>query len=260
MLWSFVAGAVSFGLCGGLAPLLVRDPGKKQLRIAVAVGGGVLMSGLAQEFLVKPHEADVALQQVKIFRVLKEREPQAYASIRAEFLAGAKDDEAAAFQLGARASKFIAPLTAKYMPLASDEALLHFVTVVVAETEQLRNHDPELARRFLFPAQGEAIDPTPYVDAETLKESVDVVADLIDSGAVGKPHADDPQRADELLRGVMADLAKAHGQDLALLSRASAPDTDAAKVTAIVMDLYRGILALPAADSAMVLRKLLSKT
>ena len=253
VLGAFVAGAVGAGL-GAVAARFVPAE-KKTLRIACVVLGVTLVTPLLQMFVIKPYEVDAALQETQVFRVIKERDPETYAGIRKELVTAARlDDEA----LRSRVRERVGQLARKYVPSASDDALCRFITVFLAELDQIRSKDPVAAQAYLFPAKGQAVDMTKYVDARTLEEEVAAIAGLIETGAGASPREDDPQRADELLQAAVARLAKVHGQDVQLLTRPTAPETDPAKLTAVVSGLYREILTLPAADSAIVLRKLLA--
>ena len=256
MSWGIMVAAAAGAIAGGLASL-VRGEDKKALRAIVAAIAFVGLNAAGREYVVKPHEADVALLNIDAFRVIKEREPEAYAAIRADILVtirGGADTTA----VQARVHGHIAPLAKKYIPRASDAALRRYITVTVAEIDQLRKRNPALAKSFLFPTPGEFVNIQPYLDDATMKEDVAALGQVIETGAGSQARPVDDKRADELLQGALARVAAKYGQDFALLAKPSSPNTDAGKVTAIVADLYREILALPAPDSAMVLRKMLS--
>ena len=259
VLLSFVLGAAACGLSAAVAALFFRGPERKQLRLAITIGGMVVLTALGRELILRPREAEAPLQQIPAFRVIKTHEPETYAAVRAELedLVGKGLDEDA---MRARVQQHLVPLAKKYIPRASDEALRRFFSVFVAELDQIRVKDPAVAQRFAFQSQGEPVDIRPYIDPATAQEEVDALGDLIESGAGSLPREDDPQRAQALLSEAMARLVTTHGPAVALLANPAAPDADPTQLTLIVADLYRSLLALPAPDSALVLRHLLAES
>jgi hypothetical protein len=254
-MWILVAG-VSGALAAGLG-FLIRGDDRKYVRIAVIVVLMFVFNAIGRRVILRPYEADRVLRAIPAFEAIRQHEPEVYREVRADVM-GSMSAGADHQAIRRNVHGHITKLFRRYAPRASDEALRRYFAVMVDEIEEVARKSPATAVKFVFPAEGEFVDISTFVDERTMKRDLEALAEVIRSGAGRPPQSVEKDRANELLQREMEKLASRYGERVDDLSRPRGAGVDPAAVTSMVVELYRGILALPADDGSIVLRHVLS--
>ena len=150
------------------------------------------------------------------------------------------------------------PTIPKYIPIASDESIVHYMEVLVTEMEMLLAKDASLCYQFLFPQPNVFLDLSRHLSGDLQKADMDALAEVIRS-AIKSPQArPDGRVGQELLGKVARDMAVEHGEDVSLLRKAQEPTADKAEVCALTVSLYKKAIALPSQENGVLLRYLLA--
>jgi hypothetical protein len=143
-------------------------------------------------------------------------------------------------------------LYSRYLPISEDDALQNAIRKTVDALSVLEESNPEACYAFLY--GGPYIDIMSLLSKDMQLTLLDSMAGVIETG-VSNPQAIPGEKQvaiqRELVTGV---LARRYGADFALLSDASAPGVDKAKICSMSVELYRQVLKLPKKESVQFLR------
>lgn len=267
--------ALSGALAAALASVLVRNPKEKRVYYAIVfIVCFAAFQALSRE-LISPHinawngarKAEAALLEIPAFQAIKQYDPSTYESLVADLrefikkeaqsqVLGVRNDES---RIVGAVKRRIAEIVQKRLPSASDEAVVSYMSVMVAEMGELHRHGGDLCYRFLFPQHSTPIDGRKYFSKQTQEADLAALAQVIRTSAE-KPQAI-PREADVMpsLEPIIVELVKEFGNDMDMLRNPAAPTTDKAKVCSITIDLYSRVLRLPQNESSRVLRFMLSQ-
>jgi len=156
---------------------------------------------------------------------------------------------------------FVAAVTKKYMPTASDAAVTEMAQVRVAELDAIGSKDPEACYRFINPRPGEpAVSIADYVSGELVKRDLAASAAVIETGATNPQRIPTEAEISGLMRKVVLGLSRIYASnDLEMLSELNAPTVDRRKVCGIFGALLREITTLTARDQIRILRYMFSQ-
>jgi hypothetical protein len=202
-------------------------------------------------------EIDQSLLEISAYQQIAKYDPNAYQEIRAEILDSLRKGESQPQSI-ARGRRLILGLVKKYIPRASDDAIIGYVNAMIQEIEELAAKDPELCYQFLFPEKYGTPDTTKHLKPETQRADLNALAEVIRT-AVEKPQAEPDKVAGEaVVRKVLNTYYETRGDDVNLLKDPFAPGVDKCKVCNLVAVLYREIVNLPKEKSSLALRYMLS--
>ncbi|MDR4498899.1 MAG: hypothetical protein MRK02_13430 [Candidatus Scalindua sp.] len=202
-------------------------------------------------------DVEVTLREMPAYKQISQYDPETYQRIQIEIQKSLEKGENKS-QTIQKIRLIIAELVEKYLPYASDEALLVYMSVIIQEIEELAGKSPELCFQFLFPKQYGAIDVTRYIRPETQKADLESLAVVIRTGAENPVHIQDFSGYDALIENIITNLHEMYGDDALLLENPHAPGIDKEKFCRMMVTLYREILKLPKKDSVLILRRMLA--
>lgn len=201
---------------------------------------------------------DAALEKSPIHRAMKEHEPEEYERLKNRIRVTSKDIMASRRVAPQSMAEITAPLIKKYMPMASEAAVLRFGRALLRQLTVLGTKSPETAWKVLFPRPTDTIDVVENAVPPDLEEEMQwSVADLISTGAVGRPVHVDPDAFQEIMTTVFADMSDEDRETLALLRNPYDRAIDRRASVYAMRAYYESILALPPSDAVLVLRKIL---
>ena len=227
-------------------------PPLTELKVANIVTGEVLADG---SVVRRNERIEIEAQVLKspLYTVLKVHEPEVYAQVLDAMEQGAQSG-LSLHEVGARTRPLINRLAAKYVPSASDDAIVQATRVAAETMRALQGRSADACYRYIRPAAGAAdLSHVPY---DLRERDLATTAALIESGIAGtaRPRG---ETTDEDLRWVYGRVVEVHGSNAAVLDRLGAPDVDPQTACDVVTALYEAALSLPLPRSAQLLRFLL---
>lgn len=225
-------------------------PGKEELLSSGAITE--IVSGetfAASRIPASTAELEAQLLEDRLYRVVKQLEPEMFAQMVAKLQRGAEQG-VPVVELRKVGLQWTQALRPKYMPYADDAAVLAIVRLVVAQAEAVAKVDQKLCVAIMsggkVPGAENAISLVP---ADLRAPERDLLADVLESA---DPTRQLPTReyTDQLQELVFQRM----GPDADVLDRLAEPDLDPAAGCRAAIALYRETLALPPADSAALIK------
>lgn len=267
MNWASVGlAAVAGGLAALVAHAVVRKPNEKRTAYTVVlVASFAILNALSKEFvapaIVVPMEMEKAertLSAIPAFQAMKQHDPATYQAIMRDIREGLADGNRED-ELVARLRPQIEQIVLKRVPVASDQAVVSYMGVMVRELRELNRQDAELCYKFLFPQQYGALISRRYLAKETQDADLAALAQVIKTSAESPQPV--PAEADVSadLELVVAKLRERHGERIAVLQNLQDPSVNKSEGCGMTADLYENILTLPLDRSSRLLRYMLSQ-
>jgi hypothetical protein len=259
------SGAVIGATSGILASLLARRlTSKRYVSLTVFVLSFILFGFLSKQFLIPvihawkvEREVERSLSEISAFQHIAKYDPQAYHRIKTELVDSIRKGESQEQAVG-RARQAVGGLVMRYIPHASDEAVVRYVRAMTLEIEELAEKNPQVCYRFLFPDRYGSADVTQYMKADTQRADLAALAEVIRTAAEQPQPAPNGETGDALLKKLMNNFHASQGDDAYLLQDPFAPGVDKKKVSKLIASLYREALNLPQEESGLLLRHMLS--
>ena len=198
------------------------------------------------------------MQQFSSYQVLKESDPQAYESIKAivrHEMGKGQDYEVVV----ARVRSTIAQVLNKYIPHASDNAVIAMTALLIRRIEELTQISPDLCFQYLFPGEYGVSGLLKHMSDKGMQEEDKVMAAIIRTATVNPQPSPDVVQAEALAMPVYTKVYEKYG-DAFLLFVENPLDKNIDKGDACIMTaaLYEEMLSIPKKDSGKVLRYILS--
>jgi len=184
---------IDIGMAGGIgaisaliAQLLVGKPKEKRVAFAIVLGiSFILLISLSTKFIrpeinkwYQSRKVNEALLEISACKEIKQYDPQLYELVRRE-ISSSIQNGLPEKETVSKVRILISQGAAKYIPLASDEALMGFAKVAIEIMEQLTLQDPNLTYMFLFPQQYGTLSVGKYVTKETQDKLLDSLANIV---------------------------------------------------------------------------------
>ncbi len=193
------------------------------------------------------------LQRLPTYQEIKDSDPQAYETITAIVHDGVRKGQTG-YMIASRIQPVIMEVFDKYLPHASDDAIVAFATHFVRRIMELTQISPDLCYQYLFPQEY----GLPDQDDKTLQEASAAMAAVIRTATHNPQPSPDASQSEALLESVRITLHKEYGDDLFLLANPLGESVDKKKVCTMMVAMYEEVLKMPKKESGMVLRYLLS--
>ena len=265
MNWIDISLAGFIGAISALiAQLFVRNPKEKRVAFAILmIFTFVILNSVSTKFL-RPginawyyqKQIQKSLLEIAAYKEISKYDPELFQLIKNEINVSTKSGESES-QTITRIRTVISQGASKYIPLASDNALIAFAKVMIDTLKQLTSKDPLLSYKFLFPKQYGTISVGKYISQETQDALLDTLAAVIRTGASNPIVIDDYSEAEALLEKVRSILFKTYGDELFVLANFHSSDVDKKRACHFMIDLYEEILKLPKHETCLVLRYVL---
>ena len=212
-----------------------------------------------------PHELDqdkfeTGLLKVATIAAIKKAEPDTYAKILADMTEAVRLGKSQA-ELHAAIMPYVTNMTKKYLPVASETAVIEMMKVTTAEIDAIRSKDPEACYRFINPRPGEpSVFIGDYISVELGSQDIAASAAVIETGSSKPQQIPAEAVVSDLMDTVLHRLSKKYdAEDIAALSDLNSPTVDRRRVCAVVSGLYREVLMLPIPEQARLLRYMFSQ-
>lgn len=142
---------------------------------------------------------------------------------------------------------------------AADEDLIRYMQVSLEQMKLLRQKNPDLCFRFLFPQIRGGVNIGEVLPRSAVDKEMQAMDTLLKNSR-GAERATDIQRGRSRMQSVVRKLYDRWGIDLQNLNAPAEPGVDESKLCDMTIDLYQSVLALTDKDSASVLRIMISGT
>lgn len=142
---------------------------------------------------------------------------------------------------------------------AADEDLIRYMQVSLEQMKLLREKNPDLCFRFLFPQIRGGVNIGEVLPRTVVDKELQAMDTLLKNSR-GEERITDVKRGRARLQSVVRKLYDRWGIDLQNLNAPAEPGVDESKLCDMTIDLYQSVLALTDKDSATVLRIIISGT
>jgi hypothetical protein len=234
-------------------------PTAEQMRAAGYITGfagsdDVALSGMPMEQIAG---LDQALRKEPLYSAIAEHEPDVYREIAAAVKEGFLQGLSLA-ELRSRTIPLIQDLSRKRLPFASDEAIVSYASVMVAEMDVL-NRDPDKCRAYLFREDSASGEVRADLAPDLVQREMATIGEVIRSAASGQWRPPSEDAVAPIRDRVTSRLALTwSAQDLDQLQHLDRRD-DAARVCRVCYGLYRAITSLPRHEAGPMLRSMFAQ-
>jgi hypothetical protein len=261
-----VGGAIG-GACGGAASIcnlkLMRGDRswrRKYLLTAlvslISVGGYIWLSRVFVITIgsgtIASMRVDHELENSPIIGAIRKADPMTFQKIRGAMIKAAAQNEQPA-EINTAAQPYVTMMTSRYLPFASDTAILDFTRIMTLEVDQIGAKDVDACIAFLSPSLTASAAATSLLTPELRQRDVAATAAVIESGS--KAARPVPTRSDvsgALTRVARQMVVEFGGDDVAALAKSKT--LNHRKVCTMTSALYKDALTLPIADAVPLLR------
>ncbi|MCX8956686.1 hypothetical protein EHW65_05135 [Erwinia psidii] len=190
-----------------------------------------------------------------VYRTIKTQQPALYQTLLHEYLPAVASGESDTLAQ-ANLRPMLSELLSQRISYASSEALNRYMQVSLEQMKVLRKENNELCFKFLFPQVSGGIDSSKTFPA-ALREREMMAIDYFLQHSHGAEQTGDADRYRADLQNIVRKLYGKWGSDLQIMNAPAEVGADKIKLCEMTIDLYQSVLALPANNSAGVLRIIL---
>lgn len=263
--YSVGLAAASGGIAALIASLLFgKKPEKKTAYTIVSVALFVVLNTLSRQFILpelnsRKAIADIesALNEIPAFASIKKYEPETYKELVGSLSDASRQGYSQQQAIDLVRSQ-ISGLVGSRMPHASEEAILTYMGVMVAEMGELQRQGEGLCFKLLFPQVGGGLDGRKVFSQETQKKDLLALDEIIKTSNTKKVIPSESEVMPSL-EPIFASLYTKFGEDVSMIQNPTATNVDKDKVCSITMELYKQILDLPPEQAASALRWMLGQ-
>lgn len=186
------------------------------------------------------------------YRVLKQQEPALWTQLQEAFLSSIRQGDSVPVAVG-QLRGMLADVINQRLGRATDQAVIHYVSVSVDEMQALDKISTEQCFRFLFPQVDGGVNlMTVLPPSMNAQDSAAMESLLLSSQGPYKTLNKD--QASQTLKQVVSGLYTRWGDKLKQLNEPGDTSSDHQALCAMTIDLYQTILRQPAPQSANLLR------
>lgn len=237
--------------------------GRKALMLAVLVAlifgvwSGYRLVMLPEARLqARIDRAQQQLTHLQGYRILQQQEPALWRQLNAELAAQLRAGVSPPLAIG-HLRAMLNDLLNQRIGRAGDKAINNYIAVSLEQMQQLRAHDVQLCFRFLFPQVSGGVNLNKVLPEALIQQDRLAIETLLQD-SMGAEQTVDLHAAHRDLNLIVQQLYASWGNDLQWLNAPADAHVNRQKMCDMTIELYRAILALPARQSANVLRMMLS--
>src|SRR5208282_4580777 len=151
---------------------------------------------------------------------------------------------------------YISNLSKKYLPVASDDAVIATAQLAVIEAETIGSKSADACYDFLYPRPGShPVILSEYLTAEIQKRDLSTTAAVIETGSTSPQPIPAEKEVSPLLKMVVDKLVQRYpAGDIQALADPSSPMIGHDKACRMTSAMFREVLTLPTKDKARLLR------
>ncbi len=123
-------------------------------------------------------EANEVLLDIPFYKIIQKYEPETYRKIKAELDEQIKKG-ATGIELQRAGAKILEPLVTSVMPRTSDEALIQFYQIALVRLTKLKEIDPILCLKAIYPKQYGSVSFSQYLSNDEVTSMLDTFSKII---------------------------------------------------------------------------------
>lgn len=253
-------------LCGALAglvaSLLVRNSKERRAAFVAAMVVSFALLVTLSEIWLLPYlkgrrlseQVERTLQQIPAYEEIKKADPDLYQKIVAIFVEAERKGEPQAVA-AVRARAVIEEIIKKYLPRASDDAVVDYARVMVRELESLKGEE---CYALLFPQRRGQVDLGEFLDPKTQEDDLRALAAVIRSATQNPQAPPDEKELKPIQAAFFKELSARRGEELSILRHMDDPKVDKEKACRLIVDVYKEIVGMEKREASLLLRQMLS--
>jgi len=200
-------------------------------------------------------QVDHELEQTPSLAALRNTAPETYAQLRAAVI----DDAAhgrSKDKIAGTIDKYLTGVITKYLPVASDEAILEMTRVTILELDQISAKSADACFAFLFHPPGTVrTDLSAYATPEVIQAVSTAQKLILESGFADPQPVPSKEEVSAPLKRVVQQLVATYGAaDITALAQPA--KMDHGRYCMITSALFKEVLTLPRAEGVPLLRYL----
>ena len=234
------------------------------LFLVLIIGGNILWGGVIKPRLAgnsEEQKIDQALAALPLYNTIKSQEPALYDQIRSNILNMRKEGKSQQDAIDT-VKPMVSVLLSQRITHAPDANVNDAMQVNLEEMQTLQARKDGSCFKFLYPQVSGGVNTAQVLPPALFQKDLNTMNDLLLATGSGQTVLPEPVSAEkvvQMMAPVREALASMYGEQLQMFSDLTKPDVDREKVCEISVSLYSGILALPPADSAAILRQMLGQ-
>ncbi|MBC7103606.1 MAG: hypothetical protein H5U13_10405 [Parvibaculum sp.] len=156
----------------------------------------------------------------------------------------------------------IGGLVEKYLPTASDEALLSFGSVLIEELDTIGSQSASVCYSFLFPETAAEIDFSRYLGPELQRRDLEAMELVITTGGQGRRVTSPANQIEDLYESLISTIIANYDFEIAQVLVQMAendPSLDKERVCLSTYILYSEAMKMPRQNALALLRDMFSQ-
>ena len=195
-----------------------------------------------------------------LYIAIKSADPEVYSKILRATLEAVRLGSSEA-ELATVAQQYISALSKKYLPVASDDAVISTAKLAVFKSEAIGFKSADACYNYFYPQTGsKPVILSEYLSAEAQQRDLATTTVVIETGSATPQRIPAKNEVYPLLKIVISKLRKSYPvSDIAALEDARAAAADHQTACRMMDALFREVLTLPRVDAARLLRYLFAQ-
>lgn len=203
---------------------------------------------------------DEAIENMPIYKVIKEQDPQLFTSVRTQMLAMRKEGKSEQQFIDA-IQPLILAIQRRKLQSAPDDQVVAVMKANMKQVAEVQKISDDACYRFIFPEVKGGINPTKILSREMLMERINTDAMMMRSAyGPGKHSVTDQERQNALstIQSVAQQLLPKYGQDFTIMSDPLKGLGKEKIACELVQDVWNTLMQLPEDKAAGAIRRILA--
>jgi hypothetical protein len=199
---------------------------------------------------------DEAFNKMPVYQVMKERQPELFASVRQQALTMHKEGKSEQQIIDAVQPRILA-FQMQQLQNAADANVVAYMQINMQQTAMVQKASDDECFRFLFPAVKGGVNVVRIIPREINLRRMEVDAQMLRSAFGADKHtvtSAEREQARRDIQPIVQRLVKQYGQDIQLIADPHKAVGKEAVVCNLVQDLWRNVMLLPPQKAAAIIR------
>jgi len=219
----------------------------------IAIGLAVVIAVAVGAWWYERYQADSALQQQPVYRVLKQHERSLYDELFEEYRVYQRGEEGPEKFINLANSQITLAATQR-LAHASAPSVLALMRDMVATAKTLQGKPEDACFRYWFPQVLGPPDIAKFIEPAAQAHTLELMGEVIRSAAENPEPLPEAEAVKDDLANVINATYEQFGPDAQMLANAEDPRADRSKVCTITISVYERILRLPPVKASALLR------